>query len=47
MFDPKLVGSSEATQEEHDTPGPSRRKKTREVQNLSSASDEIALESLE
>jgi hypothetical protein len=45
MSDPELIGSSEATHEEHDTPGPSRRKKIEEVQNLSSASDETASES--
>jgi hypothetical protein len=42
MSDPELIGSSEATHKEHDTPGTSRRKKTEEVQNLSSASDETA-----
>jgi hypothetical protein len=45
MSDPKLIGSSEATHEEHDTPGTNRRKKTEEVQNLSNASEETALES--
>jgi hypothetical protein len=45
MSDPKLIGSSEATHEEHDTPGPSKRKKTEEVQNLSSASDKTTSES--
>jgi hypothetical protein len=40
MSDPKLIGSSEATHKEHDTPGTSRRKKTEEVKNLGSASDE-------
>jgi hypothetical protein len=45
MFDPKLIGSSEATHEEHYTPRPSIRKKTEEVQNLSSASDATASES--
>jgi hypothetical protein len=42
MFDPKLIGSLEATHKEHDTPGTSKRKKTEEVQNLSSASDATA-----
>jgi hypothetical protein len=45
MSDPELIGSSEATHEEHDTPGTNRRKKTEEVQNLSSASEETASES--
>jgi hypothetical protein len=45
MFDLELIGSSEASQEEHDTPGPRRRKKTEEVQNQSSASDETTSES--
>jgi hypothetical protein len=44
MSDPKLIGSLEATHEEHDTPGPSRQKKTEEVQNLSSASEETTSE---
>jgi hypothetical protein len=29
MSDPELIGSSEATHKEHDTPGTSRRKKTK------------------
>jgi hypothetical protein len=45
MSDPELIGSSEATHEEHDTPGTNRRKNIEEVQNLSSASDETASES--
>jgi hypothetical protein len=45
MSDLELIGNSEATHEEHDTPGTNRRKKTKEVQNLSSASDETASES--
>jgi hypothetical protein len=44
MSDPEL-DSSEATHKEHDTPGTSRRKKTEEVQQLSSTSDETASES--
>jgi hypothetical protein len=46
MFDPKLIGSSKATHEEHDTLGTSRRKKTKELQNLSSAFEENTSESL-
>jgi hypothetical protein len=46
MFDPELIGSSEATHEEHNTPGTNRRKKTEKVQNLSSASEETTSESL-
>jgi hypothetical protein len=42
MSDPELIGSLETTHEEKDTPGPNRRKKTEEVQNLSSASEETA-----
>jgi hypothetical protein len=38
MYDLELIGSSEASHEKHDTHGTSRRKKTEEVQNLSSAS---------
>jgi hypothetical protein len=45
MFNPELIGSLEATHEEHDTHEPRRRKKTEEVQNLSSASGETASES--
>jgi hypothetical protein len=45
MSDPKLIGSSEATHKEHDTPRTSRRKKTEEVKNLSNASEETASES--
>jgi hypothetical protein len=36
MSDPKL-DNSEATHKEHDTPGPSRRQKIEEFQDLSSA----------
>jgi hypothetical protein len=39
MCNPEL-DSSEASHKEHDTLGPSRRKKTEEVQDLSSASEE-------
>jgi hypothetical protein len=42
MLDPELIGSPETTHEANDTPGPSRRKKTEEVQKLSSASKEAA-----
>jgi hypothetical protein len=45
MSDPELIGNSEATHEENDTPGTSRRKKTKEVQNLSNTSEETASES--
>jgi hypothetical protein len=45
IFDPELLGSSEATHEEHDTLGASRRKKTEEVQNLSNILEETASES--
>jgi hypothetical protein len=45
MFDLDLLGISEATHEENDTRGTNRRKKTEEVQNLSSASEETASES--
>jgi hypothetical protein len=45
LSDPELIDSPEATREEHDTPGTSRRKKTEEVQQLSSASEETASES--
>ena len=45
MSDPELIGSSEATHKEHDTAGTNRRKKTEEVQQLSSASEETASES--
>jgi hypothetical protein len=38
MSDTKLIDISEATHKEHDTPRPSKRKKTETVQNLSSAS---------
>jgi hypothetical protein len=40
MSNPELIGIPETTQKEHDTLGTSRRKRTEEVQNLSSASDE-------
>jgi hypothetical protein len=46
MFEPELIGSSEATHKEHDTPRTNRRKKTEEVQNLSNTSDETASVSL-
>jgi hypothetical protein len=46
MSNLELIGSSEATHEEHDNPGTSRRKMIKEVQNLSSASDETSSESL-
>jgi hypothetical protein len=42
MSDPELIGSPETTHEAKDHPGPSRRKKTEEVQNLSSASEGTA-----
>ena len=42
MSDPELIGISETTHEAKNNPGPIRRKKTEEVQNLSSASEEIA-----
>jgi hypothetical protein len=45
MSDPKIIGSSEATHEECDTPGTNRRKKTEEVQNLRSTSEETASKS--
>jgi hypothetical protein len=45
LSDPELIGSPEATREEHDTPGTNRRKKIEEVQNLSSASEETTSES--
>jgi hypothetical protein len=45
MSDPELIGSSKATHKEHDTHGTSRRKNTKEVQNLSSASEETTSES--
>jgi hypothetical protein len=45
LSDPEQIEISEATREEHDTPGTSIRKKTEEVQQLSSASEETALES--
>jgi hypothetical protein len=45
MFDPELIGSLEATHEDHDTPGPRRRKNTVEVQKLSNASDKTTSES--
>ena len=46
ISDPK-IDSSEAAHKEHDTPRPSRRKKTEEVQDLSSASEKIASISLD
>jgi hypothetical protein len=36
ISDLELIGIAKTTHEEKDTPGPSRRKKTEEVQNLSS-----------
>jgi hypothetical protein len=42
----ELINNPETTHEVKDTPGPSRRKKIKEVQNLSSASEETALVSL-
>jgi hypothetical protein len=42
MSDPELIDSPETTHEAKDLPGPSRRKKTEEVQNLSSASEGTA-----
>jgi hypothetical protein len=42
MLDLELIDSTETTHEAKDTPGPNRRKKTEEVQNLSNASKEIA-----
>jgi hypothetical protein len=45
MSNPELIGSLEDTHEEQDTLGPSRRKKTKEVQNPSSASEETTSES--
>ena len=41
MSDPEL-DSPEATHKEHNTPGTSRRKKTKKVQDLSSASGRTA-----
>jgi hypothetical protein len=41
MSDPK-IDSSEVTHKEHDTPRPNRRKKTEEVQDLSSASEKTS-----
>jgi hypothetical protein len=38
MSNLELIGSPKTTHEEKDTPGPNRRKKIEEVQNLSSAS---------
>jgi hypothetical protein len=40
------LDSSEATHKEHDTPEPSRRKKTKESPDLSNASENIASVSL-
>jgi hypothetical protein len=40
MSDPELIGSPETTHEAKDTPGTSRRKNTKEVQDLSSTSEE-------
>jgi hypothetical protein len=42
MADTELIGSSEAAHKEHNTPETNRRKKTEEVQNPRSTSDEIA-----
>jgi hypothetical protein len=44
LFDPELIRSPKATHEEHDTPRTNIRKKIKEVQNLSSASEETTLE---
>jgi hypothetical protein len=40
ILDPELIGSLETTHEAKDTPGPIRRKKNEEVQNLRTASEE-------
>jgi hypothetical protein len=42
MSDPELIDNPETTHEAKDLPGPNRRKKTEEVQNLSSASEGTA-----
>jgi hypothetical protein len=42
MSDPELIGSPETTHEAKNRPGPSRRKNTKEVQILSSASEGTA-----
>jgi hypothetical protein len=42
MSDLELISIPETTHEEKDTLGPSTRKKTKEIQNLSSASEETA-----
>jgi hypothetical protein len=42
MSDPELIGSPETTHEAKDTPRTSRRKKTEEVKNLNSSSEETA-----
>jgi hypothetical protein len=42
MSDPELIDSPETTHEAKDHPGPNRRKKTEEVQNLSSTSEGTA-----
>jgi hypothetical protein len=42
MSDPELIGSSEATHKEHDTLRTNKRKKTKEVQDLRSASEKTA-----
>jgi hypothetical protein len=39
ISDPELIGSSETTHEAKDLPEPNRRKRTKEVQNLSNASE--------
>jgi hypothetical protein len=41
MFDPEL-DNPKAAHKEHDTPGTKKRKKTEEVQDLSSASENTA-----
>jgi hypothetical protein len=46
MSDPKLIKIPMITREGNDTPGTSRRKKTEEVQQLRSALEETALDSL-
>jgi hypothetical protein len=42
MSNPELISTPETTHEAKDLPGPSRRKKTKEVQNLSNASEGTA-----
>jgi hypothetical protein len=45
LSDLEQIGSSEATHKVHDTPGTSRRRKTKDIQQLSSSSEEIASDS--